>query len=236
MKKKIILSLLVITMLLVGCGSKESSPALKFKEDYESLNGQTTESGKKIRKLKIDKNNRMIQTTAEDIVSRIENKESFVVYFGFPKCPWCRSVIETLISVSNEMEVDIYYVDIKAHDLEVRDTLKLEDGQIVTEQEGTEAYKTLLEKFDSVLADYTLKDDAGNVVETGEKRIYAPNVITVVQGEVLNLATGISPKQTDAYMDLTDEILNDTKKSFEDLLNEYLDEVSMCDVDAQTKC
>ena len=55
-----------------------------------------------------------ISYTAEEIAEKIEKKDSFIVYFGFAKCPWCRSVLETLIEVAKDQGLDtIYYVDVK---------------------------------------------------------------------------------------------------------------------------
>ena len=86
--------------------------SIKFKEEYESLNGKKYKN-KKIRDVKIEKDNPFVYKTAEEIVDLIENGESFIVYFGFSKCPWCRSMIETFIKTAKENNIDkIYYVDI----------------------------------------------------------------------------------------------------------------------------
>ena len=85
--------------------------SIKFKEEYESLNGKKYKN-KKIRDVKIEKDNPFVYKTAEEIVDLIENGESFIVYFGFSKCPWCRSMIETFIKTAKENNIDkIYYVD-----------------------------------------------------------------------------------------------------------------------------
>ena len=204
--KKVFVSILFFLLIvgLAGCQTKEKSDALKFKEEYESLNGTKSESGKTIRTITIDEDNPFVYKDASDIVNMVQNKESFVVYFGFSSCPWCRSVLPNLIKASNDLGIDkIYYVDVK----EIRDTLKIDgDGKVVTESNGTDDYYKLLEIFDSVLSDYSLKDSNGSEIDTHEKRIYAPNIISVVDGKVQELATGISTKQTDGYMKLTNEM------------------------------
>jgi 23S rRNA pseudouridine955/2504/2580 synthase len=44
---------------------------------------------------------------------KIENKETFVVYFGFSDCPWCRSVVEELIHVAKDLNVEkLYYAEV----------------------------------------------------------------------------------------------------------------------------
>ena len=117
---------------------EEKTDAIKFKEEYESLNGTIREKdGQTIRTIKIDEENPIVYATAEEIVKKIEKKETFAVYFGFSDCPWCRSVLPTLIEVANDLKISkIYYVDVK----EIRDVLVVEDEKIKTEKEGKEGH------------------------------------------------------------------------------------------------
>ena len=57
--KKIIslLTIFIIIFTVTGCFNKEKTDAMKFKEEYESINNEKTDSGKKYRELSIDKNN-----------------------------------------------------------------------------------------------------------------------------------------------------------------------------------
>lgn len=224
MKKNILIIILIVIVLGCGVGvyyylNKGNEDSLKFKEEYESLNGEVNDSNKKYREINIPKNNPFIYATEEEIVEKIDNKETFAVYFGFKSCPWCRSILPTLIDVAKDMKIDkIYYVDV----LDIRDTLTVnEKGKVETSKEGSEGYYKILEKLDNVLADYTLKDEKGKEVETKEKRIYAPNVVSIVNGSPKKLTTAISSKQTDGYMELTEEMKEDTYQALKDVL-EYL--------------
>lgn len=205
MKKYIsIILILVLSLLVVGC-DKEKTDAMKFKEEYESVNNKVNEhTKKKNRELNISKDNPIVYATAEDIVKRIDNKETFIVYFGFAECPWCRSVIEQLLKVAEDKKVEkIYYVDV----LNIRDVREIaEDGTITATTEGSKGYTDLLTRLDNVLADYTLTDENDEEVSAEEKRIYAPNVVAISRGEAIQLETGISPKLTDPYSKLTDNI------------------------------
>lgn len=201
--------------LATGCVSED---AKKFKNDYESVNGKENSSGKVHRTVSILEDNPYTYATAEDIVKKIENKETFYVYFGDKLCPWCRSVIEKSIKVAKENNIKtIYYVPIwddEGNEI-LRDRLKVNDeGKIETVKEGTEAYKKLLELLDNVLSDYSLNDKDGKKVETKEKRIYAPNFIYVESGEAKKLIEGISEKQKDAREELSEEILQDEEEIF----------------------
>lgn len=219
----------IFTFKMVTHYDEKINSAEKFKKEYESLNGKTNEkNGKEYRSVSIDKENPFYYISAEDLATKIEKKETFVVYFGFKSCPWCRSIIEDLIWTSKKLGVErIYYVDI----LDIRDTIAFnENGELETTKEGSEGYKKLLTQLESVLADYTLTKESGETVSAGEKRIYAPNVVTIVKGEAKGLETGISDSQTDAYQEITAEMHEETKTKFKDVISLLLeDEGSSCE-------
>jgi len=207
-----------------------NSDSYKFKKEYESLNGKKREKeGKKIRKVHIDIDNPIKYATAKDIVDMMDNKKTFIVYFGFNDCPWCRSVIENLISVAKEKNIDtIYYVDIK----NIRDEKNVVDGEIVTKKEGSKAYMKLVKKLDNVLDDYVITTDDKDF-QVGDKRIYAPNIVAIVNGKAEELTDGISSKQDDAYMELTDKMNNESKKKIECIFK-CLEKANVCT--AKTTC
>lgn len=210
--KLLICALFIIS--LAGCVTKD---AICFKCEYESLIGTKNAAGKDVRNITIPEDNPMIYKTADDIVNAVNNKESFIVYFGFSSCPWCRSVINPLLDVAKDKKIKkIYYVDVK----EIRDVLTVDnEGNITTKTKGTDAYMELTSLFSNVLESYDITNDTGKTYETGEKRIYAPNVIVVKNGEAVGLSTGISDQETDPYMELSEEIINDTKNQFENLFS-----------------
>ena len=216
MKK--IFSILLIVVLLVsitGCTiSDDINDSDKFKKEYESENGKKSKSGKEYRKLSIPDDNPFVYITAEELSKKIDKKETFIVYFGFSTCPWCRSVIEEMIKCAKDSDVDkIYYVDIK----DIRDTREINaEGDIETTKEGTKGYMELLEKLDEVLDEYTVTvtESEEDEISLGEKRIYAPNLVAVVDGKATKLEDGISDELTDPYMELTDDIKKDIYGKF----------------------
>ena len=235
MKRKIITSLLLLTLIfsVTACNSKKKdetditptpivkTDALKFKEDYESLNGKTNKSGKEHRTITIDSDNPFVYTTAEEIVKKVKNKETFYVYFGDTLCPWCRSAIEMALKVAKENNIKtIYYVPIWDKDGNeiLRDKYVLDDdGNLERTIEGTDAYYEILDLFEDVLDDYNLTDSDGNKVSTDEKRIYAPNYIYVENGKAVIKVDGTSENQKDAREELTKELLEDEEEIFESL-------------------
>ncbi len=231
MKKFSILFLVIIVMVIgiTGCSvvkENKESDAIRFKKEYENVNGRKVDgSNNVIRYLEIDEDNPFVYVSCNDVISMMDNNETFVVYFGFAKCPWCRSVLPTLIETAKELGLEkIYYVDVS----DVRDVLEVDkNGNILTKKEGSEGYLGLIKRLDSVLDDYTLFYD-GEEYDTGEKRIYAPNVLSIVNGKPKELETGVSEKQVDPYMELTDQMKKDTYNKFKCVIKCVLEEKGTC--------
>lgn len=220
MKKNILAILLIATLLITGCSNNDSK---RFKTDYESVNGKINKNGLKHRKVTIDKKNPFVYSTPKEIIKKIENKETFYVYFGSELCPWCRSVIEQAITSSNKNNIKkIYYVDIWNEDADeiLRDKYKLNNGKLELVKDGTNEYKKLLKYFDNILPSYILTDENGNEFNTNEKRIFAPNYIYVKNGKAVKLVEGISELQENSRGLLTKEIKKDQLKQFNELFSE----------------
>lgn len=222
--KKVLTGFLALASIisLTGC-EKKNEDALKFKEEYEKING--VNNGKfEYRTITVDEKNPFVYITPEDLLTKIDSNETFFVYFGDEHCPWCRSVIEEATKSAIENKVDkIYYVKIweDFHEEVLRDTYKLNDkNEPELSAKGTDAYYKLLDKLGNVLSDYNLSytDDAGKTVKvsTGEKRIFAPNYIFVKNCKAEKLIEGISDKQTKHDAELTDEIRSEQKAMFDE--------------------
>ena len=169
---------------------------IKFKKEYENLNGKTNDNKKEYPEVEISEDNIIQYTNYEEINDIIDNKKSAVVYFGFAKCPWCRNAVPVLLQAASTTALDkILYLDI----YEDRNILKNENGQIITEKEGTKEYNELVEKLKEKLDVYEgLNNDS-------IKRIYAPTVMFIKDGEVLSIHTSTVESQIDPYITLNKE-------------------------------
>lgn len=217
--------------------SNQITDSIKFKKEYEELNGKDNGNGNIYRALSISDENPFIYKEAKDIVKMMNNKESFVVYFGFGKCPWCRSVLESFIDSAKEKGIDkIYYVDV----FNIRDKYELDsNNKPVKTVEGTKDYYELLNKMANVLDDYspltyTVKKKEKKVV-VNEKRIYAPNVVIVNKGRAVVKEDGIIDELVDPYMEITDDMRCSIKLLFECALDKIDDEKTTCDI-SNAKC
>ena len=225
--KKIIISIVLLfgVFLITGCQKEViNQKAIDFKNEYEALNGKTNDKGKDYRVLSISEDNPFEKVEASNIVEMYNDGETFYVYFGDPLCPWCRSVLEKAIEVAKENGIDkIYYVRIWDKDKNeiLRSKYELNDeGQLEKTSEGTEDYYALLKYFGELLDDYTITNEDGKKIETGEKRIYAPTFVYVKNGIAEKLTEGISESQEDPYGKLTEEMLDDEEQQFNDFFAE----------------
>ena len=231
MKKKVlilfVISLFLFTITACNSKKKEANYGKEFKEDYEEINGQENKNGNVHRTITLSEYNKFIETTPEEIVKKIESGDSFYVYFGSRLCPWCRSVIEKADEVSRLNDIEkIYYIDIwddEGNEI-FRNKYELdENNNPIKTFEGTKEYYTLLDVFKDYLRDYTLTDADKNTINVGEKRIYAPNFVYISKGKAKRLVSGKSELQNNSREDLTEEMLNDEEKVF----NEFF--VNACD-------
>lgn len=174
-KEKLLMTFVPILFVLLAIFSylklTNVNDSIKFKKEYESLNGEKTSSGKKYKKVEISSSNLIKYSNYDEIIDLIENGTG-IIYLGFPECPWCRSMVPVLLEVAKDNKMDkIYYLNIKNE----RDSYTVEDGKLTyaldeegKEIKGTKGYFKLLKALDSYLSDYViLLDD--QKYEVGEK-------------------------------------------------------------------
>ena len=221
MKKKILV-LLFLTFLLTGCFNEKKvekkTDEMKFKEEYESLNGKKDKKGNDYVEISIPDDNKMVYATYDEIIDVIKNKNG-VIYFGFPECPWCRTSVPILIDAINELGIDkIYYFNA----LDMRDETKLdENGNVVVVKEGTDEYKELLELLKDYISEY--KDLNDPTI----KRIYFPTVIFVKDGKVIGSHVGTLDSQEDPHKVLSKKEKQELKDIYLKLINQVYEVV--CD-------
>lgn len=223
--KKVLLSLLIVVGLLLLTGCNKETDALKFKKEYESLNGVEIEgTNYKYPNVEILKDNAVKYVTSEELLEVLDEGTG-AVYFGYPNCPWCRSAVPTLIEAADEVGLEnIYYLNVK----DERDEIKVkEDGSLEVVKEGTEGYKKLLKRLDSVLIDYTLTDIHGKEVSANEKRIYVPLVVFIKEGEIVGYHLDTVSSQKNPFEPLNEEQKNELMDTYINLMHKVVSNV--CD-------
>lgn len=216
-KLLIIITIVTLGVLLVGCTKEETeSDALKFKAEYEELNGKPNSTGtKNYVTLDISESNTIKYRTESEIIELLESGTG-IIYFGFPNCPWCRNATYALLEIAEEEKMDVNYLNI----LDIRSTYSIEeDGRLTLEKEGTESYYRILELLDNELEDFTLTTESGLEVSTGEKRLYSPTTVFVKDGIIEGVHVGTVSSQEDPYVLLTDEQKEELKEIFMNYIN-----------------
>ncbi len=227
--------LVVIVFLAVLCGyfafqkqdlsQKEKTDALKIKEEYEAFNDTVNENNKKnYPEVHLSEENPFVYKSEEEIVNILENGTG-IIYFGFAKCPWCRTLLPVLDEAAKELNIgEIYYLDI----LNIRSVLSLdENNKIITEKEGTSNYYKILDLLQDQLRDYTLTTKEGKKVNTNEKRLYAPTVVAVSNGQIKGFHEATLPSQKTGYEILTEKEKGELKTILVDLLKSV--SIGVCD-------
>ena len=228
MKKKYLITtiilILLVTVTVTACTKTDSS---RFKEDYESLNGEKTGyQDYKYREVEIDKNNPIIYSSFKEVFDKINNKESFIVYVGFSACPWCRSVIPYVLESAKENNIDkIYYINVRednTKESDLRGYFKLdENNNVVVDIYPDKYYHDVLVTLDDYLTPFTIENEEGEVFETGENRLYAPTLIAYKKGKAVALDECISKHQTDPYQKLTKEMKKEMKEKANKVFKEF---------------
>ncbi len=205
MKVKIELIVLVVIFLLssyliytyVDSDTKNivTNSEIRFKEEYEKLNGVYNEQTNHYYKaIEILENSDVEYKSANEIIDILKNGTG-VIYFGFPECPWCRNLVPLLVEAIQEYNVSFYYYNAR----EIRDTKHMdEDGQVVIDKEGTAEYYEILSLLGNYASEYSGITDSS-------KRLYFPTVVFVRNGQIIDVHEGTLDDQEDPYTELTEE-------------------------------
>ncbi len=216
----ILIVAIVIIVLVVKDNKKVECTAdeIKFKEEYEALNNEGNNyNDKKYLELNIIEDNNVVYATEEKI-TEILKEGNGIIYFGFPNCPWCRAMISPLLEVAKEQGIKkVYYLNI----LDIRDAYKIEDKEVLRTKEGSDAYYKILDELSDFLNDYSITDAKGKEYKTGVKRLYAPTVVMVKNGEVKAFHEDVLESLKDPYAGLTLEQDKELRKLFADMIAKY---------------
>lgn len=217
MKKIVALLLAVALMTGTGCVAlADEEDGLRFQQEYEAENGQLDNSGLYVLpELQLSADEPFEYEDFED-VEELLTEGTGVLYLGFPRCPWCRSLVPVMIDAwkqSGAQEEIAYF-----NALDLRDKRSLaEDGSIVVEQEAAPEYDRLVELLYDWLGEYEGLNDPSI------KRIYFPTVVFVREGKIEYVHIGTVDAQ-DRGESLTDEEYNDLVALFAEHMQGLLDD------------
>lgn len=159
----------------------------KFKEEYEKVN-----SNEGAVKITIPSNAPVKYLSSDELFTKIENKENFVVYIGFPTCPWCRNIVNVLFDTANDNGATIYYIN------------------------SRELKSSSLENYNKI---YELLYDYLDTDQTGNKVLYVPDVYFFKDGSIVGHHLGSVASQTNPKVLLNSTQKKELKGIYQDLFN-----------------
>ena len=188
----------------------------EFKKEYEKFNHKKTKDGKEYLTLNIPKKNNIQYKSAKEIISALQ-KDTAVIFFGFPECPWCRNLVPILLESIEENDYPNFYY---YNALAIRDQKHLdEDGNIVVDKESTAEYKKIVELLGDFLGEYEGLNDPSI------KRLYFPTVVFVSDGEIKGVHIGTLDEHKDPYKKLTAKQKKKIKKLFQENISKIEEKV-----------
>ena len=130
--------------LLSGCSQSDT------KSDMSHYEGFT------------DTDHVFVDIDVKGMAKKIDDGDTFVIYFGFSECPWCKEAMPILNEIAKEYEMQVYYVNTRKEET-WSSNLDIDD------------YDLFVQYMDAYL-DY---DD------NGIKHLYTPHVFFIKDGKVV---------------------------------------------------
>lgn len=195
MKKILFVVIMCFCLFLFGCSEAKQKEAFvqEYSYYYDSNNVKENWEWFDLDYYKTSLElKRVIKLDFEDVKEKIENDETFVIYYGFNpelyQCPYCVATLPIAINAFNEIDCDIYYLDIYA-----------------MRASNTEEYQYL---YNQLAADGVF----------GEK-ILAPTYVSYREGEVYKYQIATFKNEEGRWItDLNTEQKEQLKEKYQNLL------------------
>ena len=177
MRKLQYLSLLILIVVLVtACGSP-SVGSVADMSGYEGLDEKDTQV--------------FIVSDVKDFLQRLDQKETFVAYFGFADCPWCNDAISILNAEAKAEGINIYYINTRPTK-DVKANCEIPDYDLLVERVG----------------EYLTEN------EEGEPYLYVPFVFFIKHGDVVFTHEGTVDGYDPGFMPISDELIGQLKETY----------------------
>ena len=188
---------------------KATKDSKRFKKEYEELN-----SNEDLIHVLIDEKSQIVYSSLEEINKKIDNNESFVIFFGSPYFNESRVSINTFFDVSKDYKVkEIYYVDLYEDEKDIRTTYGLNDnGEVYKINEGSIEYNKFIMYAKDILPS-PKEEFVKNSEYSEEKTITNSAYIYVENGVPISYSNGI-PNEIEDYKLITKERLVEIFKEF----------------------
>ncbi|MBO4218795.1 MAG: hypothetical protein J5887_04785 [Erysipelotrichaceae bacterium] len=207
--KRLLISLLVLAVLVCLAGCQPGSDALRFKSEYEQLNGQKDEDGRPYCEVAIPSGNTIRYVDNQQICEAFENG-THVIYLGWPQCGWCRRLLPVLLMTVREYSgIYVYYFNMK-------------DARTAYENGGdeklAEIYLNIVEELER--DDYDLSDEV-SYYDDGTVKIPSSLIFFIKEGEII----GAHRRTVDSHLDSYEPLDDSQAAELADIYRQYLQEM-----------
>lgn len=164
----------------------------KFIEQYEDLNLQSYVHGDKrqlFRAVALNHDADIKYISYKEAIEKLNNGDNFVLYYGWPDCPYCRSMIEPLLNASVSAQMPLYVIELPDDSYKTsRTNYEWKDGEVVISNSNAD-YDEFIEAFGGLdtfreFVVYKDDDDSEGVL-TGKAGMYAPTILLVKDGNAI---------------------------------------------------
>ena len=136
------------------------------------------------------------QITFDEAIDIFKNGDSAILYFGFPKCPWCQEAVPILKEEAAKAGKEVLYVQTRDDEL----------NRLYTDEQRDE--------IEPYISEYMEKDDDGNPA------IFVPLVINVKDGKAVAGHVGTVDGHDAHERSMTEDEKKQLTEIYSSLLNE----------------
>ena len=190
--KKILV--LMMTLMICGCTAAQepaNEPAAACGVDETCDTAQSSEYEEFM-----SQDNVFVQISMQEAIDLFENKETALIYFGYPSCPWCIEALPIMNEVAESVGKEIYYV-------QTRD----EDRNLLYTDEEKEAILSYVGEFED-------RDDEGNLA------LFVPLVVSVKDGVAVSGNVGTVDSHDAHERRMTEEETQQLREIYQEMFKD----------------
>lgn len=226
MKKKVIIIISVILIVLVMVSVLFSmkkdevtvtytEDEIKFKEEYEKVNGMELSTDYVLKNITIPNDNNVVYLSDDNIVEKL-TKGTNVIYFGWADCNWCRTALPVLLDTLKENNIDtLYYYDFKS----------LRNAYENGDEEKSKIYENIISIIGNDINTYFDEDSSRKDM----KKMLVPTVVFIKNGTYIGLHFKTVDSQVNSTDELNKEQVLELKHSYQSLIDQI--NASVCTTD-----
>ncbi len=226
MKKRVIIIISVILIVLVMVAVLFSmkkdevtviytEDEIKFKDEYEKVNGMELSSDYVLKNITIPNDNNVVYLSDDNIVEKL-TKGTNVIYFGWADCNWCRTALPVLLDTLKENNIDtLYYYDFKS----------LRNAYENGDEEKSKIYENIISIIGNDINTYFDEDSSRKDM----KKMLVPTVVFIKNGTYIGLHFKTVDSQVNSTDELNKEQVLELKHSYQSLIDQI--NASVCTTD-----